>query len=134
MNKRQEKQWRRTPAVAYRLSDGRRFQADSLTALAAKMGVTNTGGINIAARTRHIYVHEWFICHLKDEKNLKAEIEHWMKWYAGQRGKCKTNGDAPKPERVPLRIDSRTIIYVKPENANERYAEEYRQRLLKTQR
>lgn len=34
----------------------------------------------------------------------------------------------PKPKLVSLRIDSRTIILVKPENATPEYAEQWRQR------
>lgn len=35
---------------------------------------------------------------------------------------------------MPLRIDPRTVIYVTPDKCNERYAENYRQRLLRASR
>lgn len=31
-------------------------------------------------------------------------------------------------KKVPLRVDSKTVIYVTPDKANEKYAEEWRQR------
>lgn len=36
-----------------------------------------------------------------------------------------------KPALVPLRLDSHTVILVKPEKATPEYAEQYRQKLLK---
>lgn len=51
------------------------------------------------------------------------------------------NEDKPKayrrkehPKLVPLRLDSHTVLYVKPEKATPEYAEEYRQKLLKNSR
>ena len=38
------------------------------------------------------------------------------------------------PKLVPLRLDSHTVILVKPEKATPEYAEEYRQKLLKNSR
>jgi hypothetical protein len=40
----------------------------------------------------------------------------------------------PKPKLVPLRLDSHTVILVKPEKATPEYAEQYRQKLLKNSR
>jgi hypothetical protein len=127
MNNISKSQWRRTPSVAYRLSDGKRIQADTIAALAAKMGISSNTIAN-AARRNHVYGHEWFVCHLADEAKLKAELDHWLKWYEGQRGKCKACKTS-QTDRVALRIDSKTVIMVKPENANERYAEEYRKKM-----
>ena len=39
-----------------------------------------------------------------------------------------------KPKLVPLRLDSHTVLYVKPEKATPEYAEQYRQKLLKNSR
>ena len=39
-----------------------------------------------------------------------------------------------KPKLVPLRLDSHTVILVKPEKATPEYAEQYRQKLLKNSR
>ena len=36
-----------------------------------------------------------------------------------------------KPKLVPLRLDSHTVLYVKPEKATPEYAEEYREKLSK---
>lgn len=39
-----------------------------------------------------------------------------------------------KPTLVPLRLDSHTVILVKPEKATPEYAEQYRHKLLKNSR
>ena len=36
-----------------------------------------------------------------------------------------------KPKLVPLRLDSHTVLYVKPEKATPEYAEQYREKLSK---
>ena len=135
MNKRQETQWRRTPVVAYHLEDGQRLQADSITELAGKIGVVNGSAIGIAMRANHVFSHEWFVCKPEEEGKLRCELDKWIKWHAEQRGRRrkKESGESA-PSRVPLRIDARTVIYVKPENANERYAEQYRKRVEKSRR
>jgi hypothetical protein len=44
-------------------------------------------------------------------------------------GKVKLAAEKPKGRLVQLRIDTHTVIWVRPEEANEKFAERYRRKL-----
>jgi hypothetical protein len=75
----------------------------------------------------------WYFCPTDMVESKTERIRYlsnkWIKEGMPIKGPRK-----PKPKLVPLRIDSHTVIYVKPEKATPEYAEEYRQKLLKNSR
>ena len=73
----------------------------------------------------------WYFCPA-DKVGEKTERIRYLsnKWIKEGAIKGPRN-TKPKPKLVPLRIDSHTVIYVKPEKATPEYAEQYRQKLLK---
>ena len=54
--------------------------------------------------------------------------------YLSRRWKAEGKPIGRKPALVPLRLDSHTVLYVKPEKATPEYAEQYWQKLLKNSR
>lgn len=71
----------------------------------------------------------WYWCPT-DQADSRMECVLYLsrRWKAEGKpisSKFKTSG------LVPLRIDSHTVLYVKPEKATPEYAEQYRQKLLK---
>jgi hypothetical protein len=72
----------------------------------------------------------WYFCPTDMVESKTERIRYlsnkWIKEGMPIKGPRK-----PKPKLVPLRIDSHTVIYVKPEKATPEYAEEYRQKLSK---
>ena len=75
----------------------------------------------------------WYFCSPDQVEDKTERIRYlsnkWIKEGMPIKGPRK-----PKPKLVPLRLDSHTIILVKPEKATPEYAEEYRQKLLKNSR
>ena len=51
------------------------------------------------------------------------------RWQSEDKPKAYRRKESPK--LVPLRLDSHTVLYVKPEKATPEYAEQYRQKLKK---
>ena len=70
----------------------------------------------------------WYFC-APDQAEGKAERIRYLsnKWIK-EGMPVKGRGNA-KPKLVPLRLDSHTVIYVKPEKATPEYAEQYREKL-----
>ena len=70
----------------------------------------------------------WYFCSPNQVEDKTERIRYlsnkWIKEGMPIKGPRK-----PKPTLVPLRIDSHTVIYVKPEKATPEYAEEYREKL-----
>lgn len=75
----------------------------------------------------------WYFCPTDMVESKTERIRYlsnkWIKEGMPIKGPRK-----PKPKLVPLRLDSHTVIYVKPEKATPEYAEQYRQKLLKNSR
>ncbi len=73
----------------------------------------------------------WYWC-MTDQVEEKAERVQYLsrRWKA--EGKPRSRKRTAQKILVPLRLDSHTIILVKPEKATPEYAEQYRQKLLKT--
>jgi hypothetical protein len=73
----------------------------------------------------------WYFCPTDMVESKTERIRYlsnkWIKEGMPIKGPRK-----PKPKLVPLRLDSHTVIYVKPEKATPEYAEQYREKLNKT--
>ena len=72
----------------------------------------------------------WYFCPTDKVESKTERIRYlsnkWIKEGMPIKGPRNT-----KPKLVPLRLDSHTVLYVKPEKATPEYAEQYRQKLLK---
>ena len=108
--------------VIYDIATGNRSEAPSITKAAAKIGCSTSflGQIIRAGMNTNGYV----VAYIEDEQKAIVKLRA-----------LQARGDYKRPQKrsreeklVPLRIDSRTTIYVKPENATEAYAEQWRQR------
>ena len=73
----------------------------------------------------------WYWCPT-EVADLRMERVLYLsrRWQSEDRPKSYRRKESPK--LVPLRLDSHTVILVKPEKATPEYAEEYRQKLNKT--
>ena len=75
----------------------------------------------------------WYFCPTDKVESKTERIRYlsnkWIKEGMPIKGPRK-----PKSKLVPLRLDSHTVILVKPEKATPEYAEQYRQKLLKNSR
>ena len=75
----------------------------------------------------------WYFCSPDQVEDKTERIRYlsnkWIKEGMPIKGPRNT-----KPKLVPLRLDSHTVLYVKPEKATPEYAEQYRQKLLKNSR
>jgi hypothetical protein len=73
----------------------------------------------------------WYFCPTDMVESKTERIRYlsnkWIKEGMPIKGPRK-----PKPKLVPLRLDSHTVILVKPEKATPEYAEQYRQKLNTT--
>ena len=71
----------------------------------------------------------WYWCPTEvADQRMDRVLYLSRRWQREDRIKAYRN-EAPK--LVPLRLDSHTVILVKPEKATTEYAEQYRQKLLK---
>lgn len=75
----------------------------------------------------------WYWCPT-EVADLRMERVLYLsrRWQSEDKPKSYRRKESPK--LVPLRLDSHTVIYVKPEKATPEYAEQYRQKLLKNSR
>ena len=75
----------------------------------------------------------WYWCPT-EVADLRMERVLYLsrRWQSEDRPKSYRRKESPK--LVPLRLDSHTVILVKPEKATPEYAEQYRQKLLKNSR
>ena len=75
----------------------------------------------------------WYWCPT-EVADLRMERVLYLRrrWQSNDRPKAYRRKEAPK--LVPLRLDSHTVILVKPEKATPEYAEQYRKKLLKNSR
>lgn len=72
----------------------------------------------------------WYFCSPDQVEDKTERIRYLSNKWIKEGMPIKGRGNAkPKPKLVPLRIDSHTVIYVKPEKATPEYAEEYREKL-----
>lgn len=75
----------------------------------------------------------WYWCPT-EVADLRMERVLYLsrRWQSEDMPKAYRRKESPK--LVPLRLDSHTVILVKPEKATPEYAEQYRQKLLKNSR
>lgn len=69
----------------------------------------------------------WLVAYKGEEAKLAQSLHYHQKHYNSQVRHISVTRQNKK--KVPLRIDSHTVIYVSPEDATEEYAKQYRQRL-----
>lgn len=100
------------------MATGEHYVWDTMTEAAECIG-TNSQYLAVKVR-EHKPIHGWCVAH--DEHTAK------MMYECG--GQIHAASEAPKGKLVQLRIDSRTVIWVKPHEANEMFAESYRDKLL----
>jgi hypothetical protein len=108
--------------VIYDIETGTRSETPSITKAAAKIGCSTSflGKIIRAGMNTNGYV----VAYIEDEQKALVKLRALQ-----AKGDYKPRKQRRREEKlVPLRIDSRTTIYVKPENATEAYAEQWRQR------
>ena len=75
----------------------------------------------------------WYWCPTADVEAKMDRVQYLSRrWQSEDRPKAYRRKEQPK--LVPLRLDSHTVILVKPEKATPEYAEQYRQKLLKNSR
>lgn len=100
--------------VIYDIATGTRSETPSITKAAAKIGCSTSflGQIIRAGMNTNGYV----VAYIEDEQKALIKLRALQEQRRNEE------------KLVPLRIDSRTTIYVKPENATEAYAEQWRQR------
>ena len=108
--------------VIYDISTGTRGEQPSISKAAAKIGCSIShlgqvlrGGMNI---------NGYVVAYIEDEQKALVKLRALQARGDGKKLTKRRN----EKKLVPLRIDSRTVIYVQPEKATESYAEEMRQR------
>lgn len=75
----------------------------------------------------------WYWCPTEvADQRMERVLYLSRRWQSEYKPKAYRRKESPK--LVPLRLDSHTVILVKPEKATPEYAEEYRQKLLKNSR
>lgn len=114
------------PTCAFNLETLERKYFPSFIAAAVHTGV----GKEQVAKCFHTDTpfNGWYFCPTDMVESKTERIRYlsnkWIKEGMPIKGPRK-----PKPALVPLRIDSHTVIYVKPEKATPEYAEQYREKL-----
>lgn len=122
-----------TPTCAVNLETLERKYFPSFTAAAVHTGV---GKMQVSKCFRDdTPFNGWHFCPA-DKVGEKTERIRYLsnKWIKEGMPVQQRNSTKPKESLVSLRIDSHTVIYVKPEKATPEYAEQYRQKLLKNSR
>ena len=117
-----------TPTCAVNLETLERKYFPSFAAAAVHTGV---GKMQVSKCFRSdTPFNGWYFCPADQVGEKTERIRYlsnkWRKEGMPIRGRANT-----KPKLVPLRLDSHTVILVKPEKDTHEYAEKYRQKLLK---
>ena len=122
--------------VGYNLATGQRRQFRSMRRAALDLGLSIAAVQDFIGRRPF----RGWLFFLLDEENTKKCQDSLRYWKENFDKDCRYIGeDAPMPARktptntnkVPLRIDARTVIYVAPEKATPEYAESYREKMEK---
>ncbi len=122
-----------TPTCAVNLETLERKYFPSFTAAAVHTGV---GKMQVSKCFRDdTPFNGWYFCPA-DKVGEKTERIRYLsnKWIKEGMPVKRRNATKPKESLVSLRLDSHTVILVKPEKATPEYAEQYRQKLLKNSR
>lgn len=119
------------PVTAFNLDTLERFDFPSM-ARAADHCLVDKSMLQKYLRNDQMW-RGWYWCPT-DVADLRMERVLYLsrRWQSEDRPKAYSRKEPPK--LVPLRIDSHTVILVKPEKATPEYAEHYRQKLLKNSR
>lgn len=83
--------------------------------------------ILIALRQQKPAKKRWLFAYKGEESKISQVLAYHQEHY--NRHVRQVEGTKQKGKKVPLRIDTHTVIYVDPKDATEEYAEQYRQRL-----
>lgn len=114
------------PVVVYDLETGKWSNYKSISLAARSLVMANTT-ILIALRQQKPAKQRWLVAYKGEESKLAQSIPFQQEYYNSHVRRISSTKS--KEKKVPLRIDSHTVIYVVPENATEEYAEQYRMRL-----
>ena len=106
-----------TPAFGYNLATGEHRVWRTMGEAAAEIG-TKSQYLTAIIRKKKPF-KGW--CIAADEATAKLMYDTG--------GKVKLAADKPDVKLVQLRIDSHTVIWVRPEEANEKFAQKYRRKL-----
>lgn len=122
-----------TPTCAVNLETLERKYFPSFTAAAVHTGVDKCQ-VSKCFRSDTPF-NGWYFCPA-DKVGEKTERIRYLsnKWIKEGMPVQQRNATKPKESLVSLRLDSHTVILVKPEKATPEYAEQYRQKLLKNSR
>lgn len=105
--------------VIYDIETGQRSEAPSITKAAAKIGCSTSflGQIIRAGMNTNGFV----VTYIEDEQKALVKLRALQ-----AKGDYKPRKQRKREEKlVPLRIDSRTIIFVTPDKATPEYAKQY---------
>lgn len=105
--------------VGYCLATGERRIWSNATQAASDLATHSQYLIQVVRAKRPF--KGWCIADIEDEATAKLMYDTG--------GKVKLAADKPKGRLVQLRIDSHTVIWVRPEEANEKFAASYKQKL-----
>ncbi len=109
--------------VMYDIATGTRSEQPSITKAAAKVGCSPSW-LGVTMRST-MHFGNYIVAYVEDEAKAKERLHQYQ-----SRGDFARIFRKPNTKKkVALRIDARTIIYVEPKNANEEYAEQYRQKI-----
>jgi hypothetical protein len=119
------------PVTAFNLDTLERLDFPSM-ALAADHCLVDKSMLHKYMRNDQMW-RGWYWCPT-EVADLRMDRVLYLsrRWQSEDKPKAYSRKEQPK--LVPLRIDSHTVILVKPEKATPEYAEEYRQKLLKNSR
>lgn len=111
--------WNSRRCVCFEITTGKRHEFASMQKMAAFIGCDPRAIHGVIHASMHTSSH--VVALVEDEKKAVEKLRFFRQQY---NIKKKTE----KKTEVPLRIDSRTVIYVTPDKATEEYAEQWRQR------
>jgi hypothetical protein len=114
------------PVVSYDLETGKWHNYRSVSIAARSLDMSNTT-ILIALRQQKPAKKRWLFAYKGEESKISQVLAYHQEHY--NRHVRQVEGTKQKGKKVPLRIDTHTVIYVDPKDATEEYAEQYRQRL-----
>lgn len=116
---------RNRAVVVYDIATGERMKFDSVTMASGVVGCS-VSWLTHVLRSR-MHVNSYVVAYIEDEAKAVEKLRNHQS--RGDFKRTIRRSMTPKGT-VALRIDDRTVIYVKPDQANEAFAEEYRKRLL----
>ena len=115
----------RKGCVIYDIATGKSIEAPNITRAAVIIGYSKSNTTRAVNSSMHI--GDWVVAFADDEEKAVVKLRSLQNlgYYARADRRTKHN------QLVPMRIDARTVIYVKPEEATEAFAEQWKERYKK---